>query len=202
MVTTRFFARQNITRSKSCSYYRYIYLSSNLRRLFSHKSLKKKESCKIRLNHTYEFHLADQIRFDTIPAMELYTLFQDGRFVSPLLESWITHIFPLTRVLGNQDHDHIDKQGKKYDMKNFTKYGMKFMPSNQLGSGRNFDPCIAKKKADRLIYICCDVISFPTIKIRFVKGKTLFERYPSCHIPYGQRDSFFVPPLSTKKGRK
>lgn len=201
MVTTRFFARQNITRSKSCSYYRYISLSSNLRRLFSHKSFKKKEPCKIRLNHTYEFHLADQIRFDTIPAMELYTLFQDGRFVSPLLESWITHIFPLTRVLGNQDHDHIDTQGKKYDMKNFTKYGMKFMPSNQLGSGRNFDACIAKKKADHLIYICCDVISFPTIKIRFVKGKTLFERYPSCHIPYGQRDRLFLSP-SPKKGRK
>lgn len=200
MVTTRFLSRQIVTRStaSSFSYYRHICLSSRIRP-FSHNSIKKKNRCRIRLDHTYDFSLANQIRFDGIPEKELYILFQDGRFVSPLLESWITRHFPLTKVGGNQDHDHIDPIGKKYDMKNFTKYGLKFMPSNQVGSGRMFNPSAARKKANRLIYICCNVTAFPDIQIRFVKGNRLFERYPSCHIPPNQRNHFFMT-HSNKKG--
>lgn len=190
MVTTRFFAKQNITRSKLC--YRHTSMSSRIiRRRFSRNSIKKKEPNKILLNHTYRFCFTNQIRFGNIPLQELYSVFRDGRCVSPLLESWITHIFPLTRVNGNKDHDHIDAKGRKYDMKNFTKHGLRFSPSNQQGSGRNFDLEAAKEKAMNLIYICCDITLFPNIQIKFVEGESLFERYPSFHIRYKERDSFF-----------
>ena len=63
------------------------------------------------------------------------------------------HWFPeLTRIEGNKDHDHVDTRGRKYDAKNFTKGGLKFMPSSQLGAGRKFDAVAAHNKANKLIW--------------------------------------------------
>ena len=145
----------------------------------------------IKLNKVYDRFISN-LSFGNISKSRLQDFFKDGRNASFMLEEQLTHWFPqLTRVEGNKDHDHVDKQGRKYDAKNFTKGGLKFMPSNQLGSGRKFNEAVAHAKAKDLIYICCDIVEFPKVRIRFVEGKTLIKEYPKCSIPKTKREVFF-----------
>ena len=105
------------------------------------------------LNKTYNF---------TIVIWQSYTRCQSsGRFNSPWRQ--LTKWFPvLKHVTGNKDHDQIDNKGNLYDAKNFTKNKVK--PSNQLGQ-TEFLYDIAHQKANKLIYICCDIIDFPDVKV-------------------------------------
>jgi len=115
-----------------------------------------------------------------------------------MLEEWLAIYFPsLTRVEGNKDHDHIDTNGVKYDAKNFTKKGLKFMPSNQIGKGRTFDKTQAHEKAGKLVYICCDIVDFPQIHIRFIPGKDLMKKYPKCSVLFSKRSELFNSDFST-----
>ena len=145
----------------------------------------------IKINHTYNFEI-DNFSFGDIPQEELIANFRDGRccswFLEPQLTKWFTD---LKRVLGNKDHDHIDSSGRKYDAKNFTKRGLQFKPSNQIGAGRVFDQEMAHQKASSLIYICCDIVEFPKIRVRFVEGVELIEKYPKCKISPKHRMEFF-----------
>ena len=145
----------------------------------------------IKLNKTYNFEIKN-FSFADITREELIRNFQDGRCCSWFMEPQITKWFPeLSRVLGNKDHDHIDRNGVKYDAKNFTKNGLVFMPSSQLGTGRKFNESVAHEKAERLIYICCDIVDFPTIRVRFAKGLNLIRKYPKCRINKSLREEFF-----------
>lgn len=149
------------------------------------------EAKKVELNETFSFNV-DDISFGSIPKEVIYELFTDGRHAAAFLEEQLTHWFPeLTRIKGNKDHDHVDAVGKKYDAKNFTKGGLKFMPSSQLGSGRKFNQTAAHSKANELIYICCDIIEFPKVRVRFVPGSELVKEYPKCKIPKSKREVFF-----------
>lgn len=146
----------------------------------------------IEFNRTFEFDLSDKIRFDDIPNDILYNIFRDGRNASFMLEQWLTtHFEGLTRIVGNRDHDHVDTEGNKYDAKNFTKCGLKFMPSSHIGAGRTFNRESAHAHARNLIYICCDIVDFPSLRIRFVKGEELIMSYPNCSIKFRDRESFF-----------
>ena len=145
----------------------------------------------IKLNKTYNFHV-DNCSFGLIPVERVIEMFKDGRVAAPFLEEHLTHWFPeLTRILGNKDHDHVDENGVKYDAKNFTKNGLKFKPSNQMGEGRKFVAEIAHAKAKKLIYICCDIVDFPKVRVRFKEGKTLIKKYPNCVIPRSKREVLF-----------
>jgi len=139
----------------------------------------------------YTFDLSGTITFDNIPQEVLYEIFKDGRNASFMLEEWLTSKFPLTRIKGNKDHDHIDVNGMKYDAKNFTKGGLKFMPSNQIGAGRSFNKEAAHEKASKLIYICCDIVEFPKLTVRFAEGFKMIEKYPNCAVPFKQRSELF-----------
>ena len=146
---------------------------------------------KIKLNKVYKFEIKN-FSFGDIPREELIENFRDGRCCSWFVEPQIVKWFPeLKRVKGNLDHDHIDKDGIKYDAKNFTKNGLKFKPSNQIGSGRKFNESIAHDKANKLIYICCDIVEFPKIRVKFIKGADLIKKYPKCEINKGSREEFF-----------
>jgi len=146
---------------------------------------------KIKLNKTYDFCI-DEVSFGNIPPHRIHEFFKDGRVASFFLEEQLPHWFPeLTRIEGNKDHDHVDTEGKKYDAKNFTKYGLSFMPSNQMGAGRKFDEAIAHEKALKLIYICCDIIDFPNIRVRFAKGSELIKQFPKCKISEPKREVLF-----------
>jgi len=145
----------------------------------------------IQLNKTYNFTI-DNFAFGNLTRDEMIDVFRDGRFVSPLMERELTKLFPaLKHVTGNKDHDHVDDKGNLYDAKNFTKNGLKFKPSNQLGQGRAFNATIAHQKASKLIYICCDIIDFPNVRVRFIEGANLVKRYPLCEVPKSHRSVLF-----------
>ena len=147
---------------------------------------------KIELNKTYDFDLTDTMSFGDIKQERLYEFFKDGRNASFMLEEQLIHWFPeLTRVEGNKDHDHIGDDGTKYDAKNFTKYGLNFMPSNQIGAGRKFNSVIAYEKSNKLIYICCDIVDFPKVRVIFKRGKDLVRDFPSCSVSKKNREVLF-----------
>ena len=147
---------------------------------------------KLKLNKTYEYDLTNTMSFGDIKQERLYEFFKDGRNASFMLEEQLTHWFPeLTRVEGNKDHDHISENGVKYDAKNFTKHGLNFMPSNQIGAGRKFDSVVAYQKANKLVYICCDIVDFPKVKVIFKDGKDLVKSYPSCKVSKNKRELLF-----------
>ena len=143
------------------------------------------------LDKTYNFEIK-KYSFGDMTKEELIASFKDGRCCSWFMEPQITKWFPeLARVPGNKDHDHIDTNGVKYDAKNFTKHGLKFKPSNQIGSGRKFNESIAHQKANELIYICCDIVDFPSIRVRLARGTDLIKVYPNCEIKFKEREEFF-----------
>jgi hypothetical protein len=150
----------------------------------------------IKLNKTYNFEIKNY-SFGNLSTNELNKLFQDGRFAAPFLELQLTKWFSeLTHVPGNKDHDHIGKDhtGKidiLYDLKNFTKHGLKFKPSNQLGQGRTFNAEIAHEKANKLIYICCDIVEFPKLRVKFIQGSELVKQYPKCEVSKTKREAFY-----------
>ena len=145
----------------------------------------------IRLNETYNFNVKN-VSFGDIPPDRLPALFKDGRVASFFLEEQLQHWFPeLTRIEGNKDHDHLDRQGRKYDAKNFTKNGLDFKPSNQKGKGRYFIAEIAYAKAAMLRYICCDIVDFPQVRVKFVEGTDMIEEYPNCAVSFTKREGLF-----------
>lgn len=145
----------------------------------------------IELNKTYNFTV-DNVSFGDIPPERIPTFFQDGRVAAFLLEEQLTHWFPeLTRIEGNKDHDHIDRKGRKYDAKGFTKGGLRFMPSSMIGIGRKLDNEVARKKAAGLIYICCDIVEFPKVRVKFIYGKDLIQEYPKCEVKPRHREVLF-----------
>ena len=147
---------------------------------------------KIELNKTYDFDLTGKMSFGDIPIERLYEFFKDGRNASFMLEEQLIHWFPkLTRIEGNKDHDHIDENDTKYDAKNFTKNGLSFMPSNQIGAGRKFNSVKAYQKANKLIYICCDIIDFPKVRVVFKSGVDLVKNFPNCKIYITNREVLF-----------
>ena len=156
------------------------------------------QTMEIQMYKTYSYNFTNEVKFGSLPVEILYKLFQDGRNASFMLEEWLAIYFPsLTRVEGNKDHDHIDTNGVKYDAKNFTKKGLKFMPSNQIGKGRTFDKTQAHEKAGKLVYICCDIVDFPQIHIRFIPGKDLMKKYPKCSVLFSKRSELFNSDFST-----
>jgi len=148
---------------------------------------------KIEKNKTYEFSLKGQVSFGSVSENRVYELLQDGRLASFFLEEQLQHWFPeLTRIEGNKDHDHVDLLENKYDAKNFTKAsGLSFKPSNQMGAGRKFVAEVAHEKALNLCYICCDIVEFPRVRVKFVDGADLINEYPKCEIPKGHREVLF-----------
>ena len=146
---------------------------------------------KIKLNETYEFKVR-HYAFGDLKKSEVAELLQDGRFMAPLMERQLTKWFPkLKHVLGDKDHDHIVGT-QKYDAKNFTRNGLKFMPSAMIGAGRKVDPIKLKEKCAELIYICCDIVEFPNIRVKFIKGDDLLNEYPKGTVSKGRREVLFA----------
>jgi len=146
---------------------------------------------KIQLDKTYNFDVPN-VSFGDLSQDEVYDILQDGRHASPFMEKQLTKWFPeLKHITGNKNHDHLWGD-QKLDAKNFTKGGLKFMPSKMLGTGRTVDLSEVKKKASELIYICCDIVEFPKVRIRFIDGLKLLSQYPTATVPVRDREMFFA----------
>ena len=148
---------------------------------------------KIKMDKTFTFMVED-LAFGSLSKEEIIELFKDGRFVSPFLERQLTIWFPeLTHVSGCKPYDHLDEHSNKYDAKNFTKNGLKFMPSGMIGTGRkyNYELCRQKIKKNKMTYIACDVVDFPQVRVKFVDGIKLLGKYKSAQVPTKDRELLF-----------
>jgi hypothetical protein len=148
---------------------------------------------KIEEGKVYLLNYESKFQFGDLTQEVMLSLMKDGRFAAPLLERQLVCEFPELEYVDQKGHDHVHKDtGQKYDAKNFTRRGMKFMPSSQIGAGRKFNKEISHSHARELIYICCDIVEFPLVRCKFVAGKDLIEEYPKCQIPFGEREKFFT----------
>lgn len=137
--------------------------------------------------------IIEHFTFGNLPRDELIEMYKDGRVFSFPSERLVSHDYGLQRIPGCEDHDFIDPTNSeiKYDAKTFTKSGCGFMPSSMKGTGRTFDKTLFEEKSKGLNFIIISNVHFPVIKIRFVEGLQLLERYPKGQIPFKDHDAFF-----------
>lgn len=143
----------------------------------------------IKLDYVYEFECPAV--FGTLSQERVNKLFTDGRRASGFLELQLEEWFPELSFVDGKGYDHVDIAGVKYDAKCFTKGGAKFCPSVMLGAGRSVDEEKLWKHAHEMIYIFCDVVEFPKVRVIFKRGSDLTE-YTKGSIPFGDRDVLFA----------
>ena len=146
----------------------------------------------IEFNKVYTYTLQNY-KIDCLTDEECIDIFKDGRAFSHVIEPWLSKKFPLIHINGCRQYDFVDGNDEniKYDEKTFTKRGCRYMPSNMIGQGREFDEEIFIKKASKLKYIIVSNVKFPEIKIKFVNGNDLLKKYPNGNIPIKHHDEFF-----------
>ena len=147
---------------------------------------------KYELLKTYTFQLCN-VGFDCLSPTVLKSIFKDGRAFSHLIEPWLADKFNLLHEKGCKHFDFKDKNNPQIliDEKTFTKRGLSFTPSNMKGQGRSFDKDIFEKKTKSLVFCCVSNIDFPEIKVKFIEGKDLIEKYPKGYIPLKDFSKFF-----------
>ena len=138
---------------------------------------------RVELDKTFTYNLGGTVSFGDLSENVVEDLFKDGRIASHAIERQIEIWFPDLTFVNKKGYDHIDSSGRKYDAKNFTKAsGMNFMPSIMKGGGRSYDEEIAHGHAKEMIYIPCDIVDFPIVRVVFKKGSDLLKEYPDCSI--------------------
>ena len=65
------------------------------------------------------------------------------------------------------------------------------MSSKYLGKNRKLDVEEHEAHAENMIYIFTDVVEFPKVQVRFVKGSDLLQTYKKGSIPFKDRDVLF-----------
>jgi len=147
---------------------------------------------KIRYDHTYEFDLTGRVQFGDLPVDTVHALFQDGRVASKFLENVLPHWFEDLRYVDQDGYDHVRiSDGRKLDLKGFTRGGASYAPSNMLGAGRKIDREKLHEHAREIDYILSDITEFPRVRIVFKRGTDLVENYPAGKIPNQERETLF-----------
>ena len=145
----------------------------------------------IKYNKNYNFEI--DAKFGSLSPERVNKKFQDGRVASHFLELQLEEWFPELTFVNAKGYDHVRKNSDiLYDQKCFTKGGLGFAPSRMVGAGRKIDLNEAHAHAKTIDYIACDIIDFPKVKVRFVKGSDLVEKYPSCRVRPNQREELFT----------
>jgi hypothetical protein len=128
-------------------------------------------------------------------------LMSDGRFMNLVLVKQIPYWFRELGLIETTEEymTYRDDDDVPYLVRVFTN-GLKFMPSSQLGSGREYDHKATKSKCEETVLIACDITEMtsdhPFVTIRFVYTKELLETYPNATIPVGEREDFFGIPVT------
>ena len=143
------------------------------------------------LNNSCDTFVVENISFGDLNQEELAEMFTDGRLASHFLERQLTKWYPELTFVDKKGYDHVDEQGNKYDQKCFTKGGLGFAPSHMGGKGRVFVQEEAHEHAKDITYICCDIVAFPTVRVKFARGEDLIEEFPKCKISFAKREEFF-----------
>tara|TARA_B100001250_G_scaffold141781_1_gene121315 strand:+ start:106 stop:546 length:441 start_codon:yes stop_codon:yes gene_type:complete len=142
----------------------------------------------IELNKTDVFQC--EASFGTLSREKVNKLFTDGRRASGFLEIQLEEWFPDLTFEDGKGYDHVDTNGQQYDAKCFTPRGANFSPSVMLGAGRKVDRTKLWEHATDMIYIFCDIVSFPEVRVVFKKGSDL-THYNRGAIPFGDRNVLF-----------
>ena len=142
----------------------------------------------IELDKTYKFECPAS--FGTLSQERVNKSFTDGRRASGFLELQLEEWFPELTFVDAKGYDHVDANNVKYDAKCFTPHGAKFPPSVMLGAGRVIDEKKLWEHANKMIYIFCDVVEFPKVRVIFKRGSDLTQ-YAKGSIPFGDRNVFF-----------
>ena len=145
---------------------------------------------KIELNKTYTYEC--DATFGTLSHEKVNKLFTDGRRASGFLEIQLEEWFPDLTFEDGKGYDHVDINDQKYDAKCFTKGGAKFCSSKYLGVGRSLNVEEHEAHAANIIYIFTDVVEFPKVQVRFVKGSDLITKYTKGSIPFKDRNVLFA----------
>lgn len=135
-------------------------------------------------NTVYEFDLTGKVTFWDLPLEEVHELFRDGRTASRFLERKVPHLFAEFNYVDQKGYDWLRKLINKVEGKCVTKNGCKFAPSSMVGSGRKIIPSEVKEtiENENLDYILMDIVEFPMVRMRFVKGIDLITTHPKCDI--------------------
>ena len=145
----------------------------------------------MKLDHTYTVTI-ENFAFGNIDTNVLIALFRDGRTCAPFIQQHLPIWFDTLKYVDETGYDHVSGE-RKFEHKSFTKGGCIFAPSNMVGSGRKINEAVVKQHIEdtKLTYIITDITEFPTIRIRFVDGNKLINKYPKCKINSGDKKSFF-----------
>ena len=145
----------------------------------------------IEYNKNYEFNMP--VSFGDLSQKIVDDLLKDGRLASHFLERQLEIWYPDLTFVNGKGYDHVRKNSDiLYDQKCFTKGGLGFAPSNMVGAKRKINFTEAHAHANSIDYIACDITQFPKVCVRFVSGKDLVEKYPSCKVKYNQKEEFFA----------
>jgi|TARA_B100002019_G_scaffold238624_1_gene213783 hypothetical protein len=146
--------------------------------------MKLRELSPIEYDTVYTYDLTGKVRFWDLEEEDLYELFRDGRTSSRFLERQVPKMFAQFEYVDGKGYDWIREQLKKVEGKCYTKGGCNFAPSAMVGSGRKVVPSEVKEHIEEcdLDYIIMDIVEFPTVHFRFIKGKDLIETHPNCKI--------------------
>ena len=99
--------------------------------------------------------------------------FTDGRRVSFILERRIAREVLRGQVAESEgaDHDVLDAEGARWEVRSVTRGGVYFCPSYMVGSGRSFnEPGFLDKLRDLKGYILADVETFPDVPFYIVSA--------------------------------
>jgi len=147
---------------------------------------------KIEYNKSYVFDFTGKVSFGDLPEKLLYKMFQDGRVASKFLENYVPNWFTELDFVDGKGFDHVHKTtGRKFDLKSFTKKGANYAPSNMVGKGRKVVLEVLHEHAKEIDYIFSDISNFPTVKLTFVHGTELVEKYPSGKISPKEKKALF-----------
>lgn len=118
-------------------------------------------------------------------------LFTDGRHAAGFLERQLEVWFPELKFMDGRGWDHQDQNGTRYEAKCFTPRGADYSASKFKGVGRKMNLTEHTETAKGLIYILCDIVEFPTVRVLFKTGDALLAQYPNGKIPFNKRQELF-----------
>ena len=131
-----------------------------------------------------QFDFSSQVKFGKLPQETLFKIFRDGRTSSRFLEELIPLIFAGYKYVDEKGYDWLRRMEEKVEGKCVTKNGCNFAPSAMVGSGRKVKPDEVKQHIEEsnLDYILMDIVDFPLVRMRLVKGSELIATHPNCKI--------------------
>jgi hypothetical protein len=130
--------------------------------------------------------------FGSVSKTDLNEVFKCGRVSSFLLKKELPNIFKKLKLRETSgSNSYVDKDGNIFHLRTFGATGMKFMPSKQIGIGRNYDQSETKKIINNTYLIACDIVDFPTVHIRIFNADHMLQLYPSASVPYLDRYYLF-----------